>query len=207
MSTSLAAPATLEQALLLRGVTWEDYVRYRDDPANSGARMTYQAGVLEIMTLSYIHEAISLLIHNFITLWQLHRNLDIQPAGSMTLRSAMIQKGLESDQYYYIRHAALIRSEVEIDVEHFPPDLAIEVDHRHASIRKLPIYVSLQVAEVWQWREEKLLVLVLQDEQYVAVPESKSLPGFPLDLLRDALSRRKEVSQTELAREFQRKLT
>ena len=87
MSTASMPSNTPDQASVLQGVTWAEYVRYRDDPANHGLRMTYDRGVLEIMTLSYAHELISLLIHNFITLWQLQHEIDGQPAGSMTLRS------------------------------------------------------------------------------------------------------------------------
>lgn len=209
MSTTNVPTTTTssDQATVLCGVTWDEYVRYRDDPANQGSRMTYDQGVLEIMTLSYFHEAISLLIHNFITLWQIHRNIDVQPSGSMTLRSQLLEQGLEGDQSYYIQHAPDVLGKVDIDIEHFPPDLAIEVDHSRASVPKMPIYAALGVPEVWRWRKETLSVLHLQNGQYAEQTESAALPGFPLDQLRSALSRRNEVSQTVLIREFQHGLS
>lgn len=204
MSTA-SVPITTppDQATVLRGVTWDEYVRYRDDPANQGSRMTYDQGVLEIMTLSYFHEAISLLIHNFITLWQIHRNIDVQPSGSMTLRSQILEQGLEGDQSYYIQHAVDVLGQVDIDIERFPPDLAIEVDHTRASVPKMPIYAALRVPEVWRWRKETLSVLRLENGQYAEQTDSTALPGFPLDQLRKALARRHEVIQTVLIREFQ----
>jgi Uma2 family endonuclease len=194
------------QATILRGVTWDDYVRFRDDPANQGSRMTYDQGVLEIMTLSFLHESISLLIHNFITVWQLHHNIDVEPSGSMTLRSQLLEQGLEGDQSYYIQHAADVLGQTDVDIEQLPPDLAIEVDHTHASVPKMPIYAALNVSEVWRWRNESLTVLRLARGQYTEQPESVALPGFPLDKLREALTRRNEVSQTILTREFQQGL-
>ncbi len=204
MST-ITEPNTIpDLACVLRGVTWDDYVRFRDHPDNHGSRMTYDDGVLEIMTSSYAHEAISLLIHNFITQWQLHRNIDVQPSGSMTLRRRSLRQGLEGDQSYSIEHAAETLGQA--DIERCPPDLAIEVNHKHASIRKLPIYAGIGVPEVWRWRNESLTVLRLQDGQYQERTDSVALPGFPLDQLRLALSRRNDVSQTALVREFQNTL-
>ncbi|MDA1014666.1 MAG: Uma2 family endonuclease [Planctomycetota bacterium] len=204
MSTaSMPTIAPAEHATVLHGVTWDDYVRYRDDPENDGSRMTYSDGVLEIMTLSFFHESVSFLIHNLITVWQIHHNIDIQPSGSMTLRSKLVEKGLEGDQSYYIRHAAEVMGQAQIDVEQLPPDLAVEVDHTRSSVPKIPIYEALGVPEVWRWRKETLTVLRLEDGEYVEHAESVALPGFPLDHLRQALARRNEVSQTSLIREFQ----
>ena len=78
---SMPTIAPTEQATVLHGVTWDDYVRFRDDPENDGSRMTYSDGVLEIMTLSlsFFHESISLLIHDFVTAWKIHHNIDIAP--------------------------------------------------------------------------------------------------------------------------------
>ena len=206
MSTTSTPSNSPDQATVLRGVTWDEYVRYRDDPANHGSRMTYDRGVLEIMNLSYTHELVSLLIHNFITLWALHRDLDVQPAGSMTLRSQLIEQGLEGDQSYYIQHAHQVLSQTAIDTQELPPDLVVEVNHSRASIRKLPIYANLAVVEIWRWRSECLTVLRLENGNYVEMAQSLALAGFPLDLLREALARRNEVSQTAILQEFQKGL-
>ena len=197
-----AAPAA-DQASVLHGVTWDEYVRYRDHPANHGLRMTYNQGVLEIMTLSFFHESVSQLINDFITVWRIHQNIPVQPSGSMTLRSQLLEQGLEGDQSYYIQHAADVLGQDEVDIERFPPDLAIEVDHTRSSIPKIPIYAALRVPEVWRWRNESLTVLRLEHGQYTEQTDSVALPGFPLNQLREALARRNEVDQTQLIREFQ----
>ena len=93
------APKTLSlgSAHVIHGVTWDDYVRYREHPDNRGLRMTYDNGVLEIMTLSYFHETVSALIDRYIFVWTLHHRIKMQPSGSMTLRSKPLDKGLEGD--------------------------------------------------------------------------------------------------------------
>ena len=77
----------------------------------------------------------------------------------MTLRSQLVEKGLEGDQSYYIQHAADVMGQTEIDVEQLLPDLAVEVDHTRSSVPKIPIYAKLGVPEVWRWRKETLTVL------------------------------------------------
>lgn len=87
-----------------------------------------------------------------------------------------------------------------------PPDLVVEVNHSHASIRKIPIYAKLAVVEIWRWRYECLTVLRLESGEYIEMAQSLALAGFPLDQLRLALARRNEVSQTALLQEFQKGL-
>jgi Uma2 family endonuclease len=193
----------VEHAVFLAEVEWDEYVALRDKPGNRGVRMTYAEGVLEIMTLSGFHELISMLIDHFILEWRVARNIPVRPTGSMTLRREAVHRGLEGDQSYYIQHEAQVRGLDPIDLDTAPPpDLAVEVEHTAAVVRKLPIYAALGVPEVWHWRAETLAVHRLVDGQYVERPESDALPGFPLDQLRQALSRRTTVDETTFVREF-----
>ena len=193
----------LEQAVVLPDVAWDQYVRLRDNPANRGLRMTYREGVLEIMTLGALHELISSLIDHFILEWRVAREIPVRPSGSMTLRREGLGRGLEGDQSYYIQNEPQVRGLDEIDLDKGPPpDLAVEVEHTAAAVRKLPIYAALGVPEVWRWRGETLTVYRLENGEYVERPESGALPGFPLDQLRQALTRSGAVDETTLVREF-----
>jgi Uma2 family endonuclease len=201
--TSAACAALVEHAVVLADIEWDQYVALRDKPGNRGLRMTYAEGVLEIMTLSSFHELISLLIHDYILEWRVARNIPVRPSGSMTLRRAALNRGLEGDQSYYIQHEPQVRGLDPLDLDTAPPpDLAVEVEHTAAVIRKMPIYASLGVPEVWRWRGETLTVHRLVDGQYVERLESEALPGFPLEGLRTALARRSTIDETTLVREF-----
>ncbi len=192
-----------ENAVVLSEIEWEEYVLLRDKPGNPGLRMTFDDGVLEIMTLSSFHELISILIHDFITEWRVARNIPVRSSGSMTLRRRSISRGLESDQSYYIQNEPHVRALDKIDLETDPPpDLAIEVEHRAAAIRKMPIYARLGVPEVWRWRDETLTIHRLAGGKYVEQDDSNALPGFPFEQLRKALSQRSEVDETTLLRQF-----
>lgn len=199
----VATSEATNHAIVLKDVTWEMYVSLRDSPANAGLRMTFDQGVLEVVTLSIFHELISLLIHDFILEWRVARNVNVQPGGSMTLRRALLNQGLEGDQSYYIRNEAQIRSKKQINLDSDPaPDLVVEVDHTSSSVQKMPIYAALRVPEVWRWTQEDLKVYVLVDEAYEERDTSEALPGFPLDQLRIALKQRFDENETVLVRAF-----
>lgn len=193
----------LVRVVVLAEVEWDQYVALRDKPANRGLRMTFAEGALEIMTLSSYHELISMLIHDFILEWRVARNIPVRPSGSMTLRREALNRGLEGDQSYYIQHEPEVRGLDHIDLDvATPPDLVVEVEHAASAVRKLPIYASLGVPEVWRWRGESLTIYRLVDREYQERSASDALPGFPIDQLRQALSRRAIIDETTLVREF-----
>lgn len=202
--TSTAMPPTspTEHAVVLH-VDWDQYVALRDNPDNRHRRMTYDRGVLEIMTLSPFHELISMLINDFIVAWRVVRQIPCRPAGSLTLRKQVLDRGLEGDQTYYIEHEAQVRGLENFDLDSAPPpDLAVEVDHTSSSVGKMPIYAELQVPELWRWQAEELKVFRLSGGEYLEASKSTALAEFPLDRLRSALQRRNQIDSTTLVREF-----
>ncbi|MDA1018106.1 MAG: Uma2 family endonuclease [Planctomycetota bacterium] len=194
--------SSAEHAVVLH-VDWDQYVALRDNPDNRHRRMTFDQGVLEIMTLSALHELISALINDFILAWRVVRNLPCCPSGSLTLRKELLDRGLEGDQSYYIKHESDVRGLENISLDSSPPpDLAIEVDHTSSSVGKMPIYAALQVPEVWRWTSEALKVYRLSDDEYLEVPESRELSGFPIDQLRSALVRRMKQTPQHSSESF-----
>lgn len=203
MGTASVCTDLVEHAVILPDVEWNHYVALRDKPAHRGLRMTYATGVLEIMTLSGFHELISMLIDHFILEWRVSRSIPVRPSGSMTLRREALDRGLVSDQSYYIQHESQVRGIDHIDLDSAPPpDLAIEVEHTAGAVRKLPIYAALGIPEVWRWRDEILSVHRLVDGEFEERDESEALPGFPLSHLRQALQRRATTDETTLLSEF-----
>lgn len=191
-------------AVQLWGVDWETYARLRREPGNRRLRLTYDRGVLDIMTLSMFHEKISRLIDLFAMLFALSRRVRIQGIGSATHQRPDLDRGVEPDQGYYIQHAGQIRGRDELDLEHDPPpDLVVEVDHTSGSVPKqLPIYAALGVPEVWR-RQEQLTVHSLVDGEYVEREGSSCLPGFPFERLREALAQRHDEDESTLLGRFQ----
>jgi Uma2 family endonuclease len=92
------------------------------------------------------------------------------------------------------------------DAGHTPPDLVIEVDISRSSIRKLPIFATFHVTEVWQYQNASLTAYRLQDGTYVPIAESTVLPGFPLAQIQTLLDQRTTIGETQLIRSFRETL-
>jgi Uma2 family endonuclease len=117
----------------------------------------------------------------------LELEMDIAGYGSMTMKRPVEKRGLESDEYYWIRNEAKVRNLKKFDLRRDPPpDLVLEIDVTHSSLNRLAIYAALRVPEVWRWTEERLEVHVLnQERRYEIREESEAFPSFRrVDLIR-----------------------
>lgn len=194
--------------VVLRGVSWTQYVRLRNHPENQPVRMTYSKGALEIVPPSHRHERVAQLIGRLIQTWTEIRQIPIQSAGSTTCRLKELEAGLEPDGCLYIKNEAQMRAREELDLEiDPPPDLAIEVEVTRRMISRLPIYSGLGIPEVWCWWKDELQFLRLTDQGYLPCEQSAELRGFPRGLAIELLARRLESSETELLLEFRRRAT
>jgi Uma2 family endonuclease len=182
----------------LYGVTYEEYVKLRDNPRHDGLRMTYHDGVLELMSPEYRHEGGAYRIDVVIRAVTAVFETPYLGAGSTTFRKGRVRerrgKGKEPDQSYYFANLAAIRGKDTIDLETDPPpDLWIEVDNRVSSRGRLPLYAGLGVPEVWQYRVRRgtLWFGRLVGDRYEATDRSLSLPmltpAVVLDLLAKAV--------------------
>ena len=136
------APPDLDQRIVLRDVSWEQYeallALFGDDPP--GIRMAYLDGALEIMSPSRKHETIKTVVSRLIELYALERGISLTGLGSTTFRHAAKEQGIEPDECYCVGE----------DKEF--PDIAFEVVLTSGGVNRLAIYAGLGVAEVWFWR-------------------------------------------------------
>jgi Uma2 family endonuclease len=200
---SIAQPQ-IEQRVLLRDVSWHTYGLLRDADENYHLRMTYDRGVLEIMSPSRKHERIAYLLGRMIDQWTMAHDIDLQAGRNTTFRREDLQRGLEPDNCYWISHELAVRDKEELDLNiDPPPDLAIEVDITQSSLWKLPIYATLGVPEVWRWRGGQLEVLRLdRQREYQPRKSSLELPRFPLRLAGEILADCERLSDTAVVRKF-----
>ena len=192
--------------VLLSDVTWEEYAALRGKPGNEKVRMTYDGptGLLELEMPGPTHEAVSRLLHSFVTAFARQRRIALMATGSMTQGRADLTRGLEGDESYYVSHFDTIRGrEVDLAAGDPPPDLAVEVDVTNPSVPKLPIYAALGVPEVWTWADAAITVRRLNAAGgYDAVETSRELPGFPLRAAERLLARWADAAEYELVEEF-----
>jgi Uma2 family endonuclease len=192
------------QRLVLQGVRWEVYQELRKLPENDHVRMTFDEGVLEMMTPSASHERWSYLIGRLIDAWTLELSLDVVSCRSMTVSRKDLQKGLEPDNCYYVQHESQVWQKAELDFAvDPPPDLAIEIDVSRSSVGKRKLYAAFGVPEVWRYDGQRIEVYTLGPKQrYVPRVESVCFPGIPLDEMARVLGRMNIERETALILSF-----
>lgn len=161
---------------VLENIRWETFVDLAEQRRGSVPRMTFDNGVLELMSPRRQHKNIGCLIGRLVETYTEVLGIEIQSVASTTFKRKDLQKAFEADESYYIQHAEQIRPKEEIDLAiDPPPDLVIEVEITSSAIRKLKLFAAMGVPEVWRHDGERLQMFALQDDQYEAIHFSKSL--------------------------------
>ena len=162
MATALHIPAN--QRFFLDSVSWDRYTRLLRAFSDRHLRLTYDQGVLEIMTLSHRHENLGRFLGRLAVTLTEEFELPIKEGGSTTFRRRRAEKGLEPDNCYWIANEAAVRGKDKIDLRRDPPpDLAVEIDITHSSLDRMGIYASIRVPEVWRFDGRVLAFLRLSN--------------------------------------------
>lgn len=197
------APARADR-VVLQSIDWTTYVALRDNPANWRVRMTYDRGVLELMSPLRMHDARGRFIGRLIGEWTMELDITLASCGSTTLRREDLDRGCEPDEGFYIENEPLMRPHESLDLAvHPPPDLVVEVDVTSDSLGRMPIYRALGVPEVWRHDGERLRFYALgEDGDYAEIAVSRQLPPLrPADIER-FLDLRSEVGENDAVRAF-----
>ena len=197
-----------EMRTVLDNIRWETFVELAEQRRGSVPRMTFDNGVLELMSPRRQHESIGSLIGRLVETYTEVKGIEIQSVASTTFKRKDLQKAFEADESYYIQHAEQIRPKEEIDLAiDPPPDLVIEVEITSSAIRKLRLFAAMGVPEVWRHDGERLQMFALRDEQYESIDSSNSLPGLHATTINLILNKRFDFGETFLLREFRNSLT
>ena len=198
---------TLTQAanrFLLKNISWQTYeALLKDLESQRGIRLTYDRGLLEIMTPLAPHERNSRLIGRLVEALTEELNIEICSLGSLTCKREDLARGLEPDECYYIQNEPVIRSLELIDLNQDPPpDLAIEIDITSSSINRLALYASLGVPEVWRYDGSRLIIYQLEGGEYRVCDRSSTFPLITSSEIIRFLELRKSNGETALIRLF-----
>jgi Uma2 family endonuclease len=181
------APSSPEtQRVVLHNISWQTYQALLTDMGNHrSSRLAYDRGILEITMPSDLHEFIKHLLERIIIALTEELNLKVRGVGSVTLNRDDLERGVEPDSGFYIQNASRIRGR-KLDLStNPPPDLVVEVDITSPSTRRLQIYQSLQVPEVWRCTAQALEIKQLKNGEYVDCEFSAAFPMLSAaDLLR-----------------------
>jgi len=197
-----------ETRTVLENVRWDTFIELAEQRSGSVPRLTYDEGVLELMSPLRQHENIGRLLGRLIETYTEVMEVEIQSVASTTFKRKDLKRAFEADESYYVQHAEQIRPKEEIDLTiDPPPDLVIEVEITSSAIRKMKLFASMGVPEVWRHDGERLEMFALTDGQYQAIEASTSLPGLNPNLIKLILARRFDCCETMLSREFRKSLS
>lgn len=201
---SIAITKRPRRATVLHNVPWETYVALRDIPENWNLRMTYDRGELEIISPSPKHEGIAALIGTLIDVWTIELDIPIRSCRTMTIRRAILKRGFEPDNCYYVQNELHVwdKTDLDFDVD-LPPDLAIEVEVSRRYTRKMRLYASFGVPELWRIIRGAVRVYELSSAgSYVPRETSNCFPEFPIAKVQEIILQLGAQHQTKLVRSF-----
>ncbi len=175
---------------ILRNVSWGDYETLLNEITDEPhIRISYDNGVLQIMTISYDHVEVLAVLRKLVGALEDTLRIPIQSYGSATHKAEEQQKGTEPDDCFYIQNARkVIGKKIDLAVDP-PPDLALEVDFSSPSLPKFPIYAALGVPELWRYKNDEVRFYKLTDGEYEETNTSRAFPFLTSEVLTQFLLR------------------
>lgn len=157
-----------EQRVVFQNVSWQTFKALLTEIGeNRNSHLTYDLGLLEIITPLMPHERSNRLIERFIYVLIEEMGLNLVTTGSTTLERPDLERGAEPDSSYYIQNKTLVREREGINLTQYPPpDLVLEVEYSRSSVGKLRLYASMIIPEFWRYNGQVLRIYRLEGEQY-----------------------------------------
>lgn len=198
------AAATREESTLLYNISWETYEQILAGQGERPIRLTYDRGLLEIITISTEHGRYSYLLGYIVMILAEEMNVRIQGADPATFKRQALERGLEPDKWFYIASAGLVAGMREIDLERDPPpNLVLEIDLASSSLNRMGTYAALRVPEVWRFDGQVLQANLLQGSGgYLLFDKSPLFPGIPLSEMVPFLHQGLKTDDLALGRAF-----
>jgi Uma2 family endonuclease len=156
-------------AAFLSNVTWETLEKLDADLADTGARLTYLDGCLEIIgSFSEEHEESRNTLDQLLEMYMRTKDIRFYGRGSTTIGMKELGARKEPDESYCLGTRKSV------------PDLAIEITVTSGGIDTLEIYRRIGVQEVWFWEDGVISVYCLRSTGYELVNKSELLPELDL---------------------------
>ena len=167
-----------QNGFVFDNVAWADYEAMLRIVGDRPIRLTYDRGVLTIMSPLRKHDGVKSILGWLIETLAVELDIPCESLGSTTWKREDLLKGIEADECYYFENASKLVPNQEIDLKVAPPpDLAVEVDVTSGSLDRLPIYAALGVREVWRYQRGVLEIWTLDDNG--ALERSTVSRNFP----------------------------
>jgi len=159
------APPQAETRILVPGASWSLYETFVENlPEGSAIRTAFDGKDMEIMVTGPLHDDFADLLDQFVKAVAGELGIRIKPQRQTTWKRPEIERGIESDNCYYldpakIEAALAARGAGSNDVRDYPnPDLVIEIDISAPEADRMGIYAAMGVAEVWRFDGRTLTI-------------------------------------------------
>ncbi len=166
--------------VVLRHVSWETYERFLSDNKERWVpRLTYDRGMLELMTPSMRQEIDTAAISFFVEFVTAVMDFPIRSVGSTTFRREDLRRGFEANASFYTWHEESIRGQREANLKRDPPpDLELEMEASRSGIDGLKLFAGLGVPEVWRWNGRRISNFVLEQGGFRRSSLSCQIPAL-----------------------------
>ena len=194
--------------LLLHNISWADYEDVLTKFQNKSAyRVSYNCGVLKIMSPRPDHEFPKDVVLKLVTIYAYEFDIELDSYGSTTYRRRKKAKGAEADTSFYLRNAAKVCGKGDFDLEiDPPPGVVVEIDISNESLDKFEIYAALKVSEIWRFDGKSFNIHILFESKYETVSNSIELPLISSALLDEFLQIGREKGQSAMVKIFRQRL-
>jgi Uma2 family endonuclease len=191
-SASVASPPRVvaDDRVVLPCVSWETYERLlADDEERRVPRMTYDQGMLELVTPSMPHEVDAATVTRIVDIVAANLGIPTRSVGSTTFRRKDLKRGFESDASFYIQNEERIRGQREVDLTvDPPPDVVLGMEMSRSARDKLPLFASMGIPELWRCDGERVSILILEQDHYRESSSSQALPVLTSEVLTQFLA-------------------
>jgi Uma2 family endonuclease len=167
---------------IFEDVSWDYYTRTRAELDRCGqhARVTFDRGRMEIMTVGRRHEMIKKAIGRLIEVYADEAGIGIEGVGNVTCSREDLDRGLEPDECYYVT-SEYRGPEDHLDLQNNPPpDFAVEVEVSVGIGTRRAIYAELGIPELWRFDGARVIVMALTEGSYRPVDQSRFFPNLDL---------------------------
>jgi Uma2 family endonuclease len=185
-AASVASPPSVaDDCVVLHHVSWDTYEQLlAEDEERRVPRLTFDQGMLELVTPSKPHEREAATIALIVEIVAANLDIPLQSTGATTYRRRDIARGFEADASFYVQNEPRVRDSNEADLSiDPPPDLVLEMEMSRSAIDKLRLFASMGVPEVWRCDGTRITIYVLDGERYHESSASGALPVLTDEIL------------------------
>lgn len=202
---SLIAAMEEGECHVIHNVSWGEYEELLAELGEGYAvRVAYTEGELELMSPLYRHEKYKDLINAMVRVLTMEMGLEMESAGSTTLKIKRVRRGAEPDTCFYIQNAAHLIGREHIDLQFDPPpDIVFEVDVTSKSTSKMKTYARFGVPELWRYDGKTFRIYELLGASYGERDTSLTFAFLHASDLKAFLERSKMIGQNALLAEFE----